>query len=288
MQGKNNIKEPKTEQAKRFTTVIDYLLKTTKAKYIQNITKNINEAINPENISDNKIEFSGLTPSHISRYKSGEAPIPYYVIEALYKTYYINPDYLLCKSEYMVDRFAEFIDIMKSKTINEEKEKEKIKDKTNDTKRSVPLVAPIFVCETDYWGEKLIYPVIRIDQRFYKYLTKVSPEKFISSVSNSNEIINSLILNSDERKELIDDIQSQKEELKMYALIPDKVFIDLLSDKNDNYVNSIYLNLRDDINKLSEIVNNISKSSSEKEFNDQKEKIKSLIIEMNIMIKNLQ
>lgn len=288
MQGKNNIKEPKTEQAKRFTTVIDYLLKTTKAKYIQNITKNINEAINPENISDNKIEFSGLTPSHISRYKSGEAPIPYYVIEALYKTYYINPDYLLCKSEYMVDRFAEFIDIMKSKTINEEKEKEKIKDKTNDTKRSVPLVAPIFVCETDYWGEKLIYPVIRIDQRFYKYLTKVSPEKFISSVSNSNEIINSLILNSDERKELIDDIQSQKEELKMYALIPDKVFIDLLSDKNDNYVNSIYLNLRDDINKLSEIVNNISKSSSEKEFNDQKEKIKSLIKEMNIMIKNLQ
>ena len=54
---------------------------------------------NSDVISDiNDLYQSSLINSDFSKFKKGEE-IPEYVLDALYKLYYINPDYILGKSE---------------------------------------------------------------------------------------------------------------------------------------------------------------------------------------------
>ena len=113
----------------------------------------------------NDLYQSSLINSDFSKFKKGEE-IPEYVLDALYKLYYINPDYILGKSECMVDLFAEFIDKIKSKKVDESKSK--------------TIVEPAFVVTDEDKDEGIKFLSIKMDSRFFDYITSVSPEILLS------------------------------------------------------------------------------------------------------------
>ena len=191
---KNILKSEDTlkKQGERFSKVMDYLKTGIKER------KNNSDVIN----EINALCSSNLINSDFSKFKNGEV-IPEYVLEALYRLHYINPDYILGKSECMVDLFAEFIDKIKGKKIDE---------REPDT-----IIAPFLVFKEN----DPEYLSIEMDSRFFDYIKSVSPEKLMSPYTENNDYPNSFIFNEKERNELITEIQgNKKSQDKKYALIP--------------------------------------------------------------------
>ena len=191
---KNILKSEDTlkKQGERFSKVMDSIKTGIKER------KNNSDVIN----EINALCSSNLINSDFSKFKNGEV-IPEYVLEALYRLHYINPDYILGKSECMVDLFAEFIDKIKGKKIDE---------REPDT-----IIAPFLVFKEN----DPEYLSIEMDSRFFDYIKSVSPEKLMSPYTENNDYPNSFIFNEKERNELITEIQgNKKSQDKKYALIP--------------------------------------------------------------------
>ena len=216
------------EQGERFSKVLDYLKTGIKER------KNNSEVIN---------EINGLCTTHLissdfSKFKNGEV-IPEYVLEALYKLHHINPDYILGKSECMVDLFAEFID--------------KIKGKKIDEREPGTIIAQLFIININ----DLEYLSIEMDSRFFDYITSISPEKLMSPHTEKNDYPNSFILNEKERNELITEIQGKKKsQHNMYALIPVEELELIISQKPQSVIQSELLLLKQDFENLKNMVNN--------------------------------
>lgn len=202
-------KETLKDQGKRFSEVLEYL--KTGAKERKN---------NSDVISDiNDLYQSSLINSDFSKFKKGEE-IPEYVLDALYKLYYINPDYILGKSECMVDFFAEFIDKIKSKKVDESESK--------------TIVEPDSVVTDEDKDEGIKFLSIKMDSRFFDYITSVSPEILVSPYTKEKRYSNSFVMNEKERNKIISEIQGKKElQYKMYILVPEEDVI------NTNYYNDL-------------------------------------------------
>ncbi len=202
-------KETLKDQGKRFSEVLEYL--KTGAKERKN---------NSDVISDiNDLYQSSLINSDFSKFKKGEE-IPEYVLDALYKLYYINPDYILGKSECMVDFFAEFIDKIKSKKVDESESK--------------TIVEPDLVVTDEDKDEEIKFLSIKMDSRFFDYITSVSPEILVSPYTKEKRYSNSFVMNEKERNKIISEIQGKKElQYKMYILVPEEDVI------NTNYYNDL-------------------------------------------------
>lgn len=146
------------EQGKRLKKVLEYLKNEIyPTKNISNIIDEVNQKFG-----------SNLTSSDFSHYQSGYTLIPNYVIEILHEKYYINPDYIRGKSEWMVDVFAEKIDYIKSKG----------------------SVTPTFVTSDTKYGIERKYVRLSMYSRLYEYLITISPEKLTSpekTILSSNE-----------------------------------------------------------------------------------------------------
>lgn len=201
-------KETLKDQGKRFSEVMEYL--KTGAKERKN---------NSDVISDiNDLYQSSLINSDFSKFKKGEE-IPEYVLDALYKLYYINPDYILGKSECMVDFFAEFIDKIKSKKVDESESK--------------TIVEPALVVTDEDKDEGIKFLSIEMDSRFFDYITSVSPEILVSPYTKEKRYSNSFIMNEKERNKFISEIQGKKElQYKMYILVPEEDVINTNYDKD--------------------------------------------------------
>lgn len=218
---KNILKSENTlkKQGERFSKVMDYLKTGIKER------KNNSDVI----IEINALCSSNLINSDFSKFKNGEV-IPEYVLEALYRLHYINPDYILGKSECMVDLFAEFFD--------------KIKGKKIDEREPGTIVAPIFVIKQNDFK----YIIIKMDSRFYDYITSISSEKLPSPFTENIE---------KERNDFITETYGQKEiYYKEYALIPDEELKKISAQKPQSVIQSELLLLKQDFENLKNRVNN--------------------------------
>lgn len=247
-------KETLKDQGKRFSEVMEYLKTEVKER------KN-----NSDVISDiNDLYQSSLINSDFSKFKKGEE-IPEYVLDALYKLYYINLDYILGKSECMVDFFAEFIDKIKSKKVDESESK--------------TIVEPDFVVTDEDKDEGIKFLSIKMDSRFFDYITSVSPEILLSPYTKEKRYSNSFIMNEKERNKFISEIQGKKElQYKMYILVPEEDVI--YNDDNDleNFEERL-VSLEDNYKFIEKEVESWRKEKSEKidkMVEEIKEKIKGI------------
>ena len=139
----------------------------------------------------------------------------------------------------MVDLFAEFID--------------KIKGKKIDEREPGTIIAPLFIININ----DLEYLSIEMDSRFFDYITSISPEKLMSPHTEKNDYPNSFILNEKERNELITEIQGKKKsQHNMYALIPVEELELIISQKPQSVIQSELLLLKQDFENLKNMVNN--------------------------------
>lgn len=229
-------------QGKRLSKVLDYLkYGVYPKKYISEVITELNDKYG-----------SNLKSSDYSKFQSGESQIPNYVITALYEKYYINPDFILAKSNWMIDIFAELID--------------KIKNKKIDVKKSETCVNPIWIVSDELHGENLDYLVLKMDSRLYDYIMTISAEKLTEPISEEENDSNSIILNSKERKKIEDKIPniSQKAEYSFYSLMPsDKM--DKLFNNNITFEKDIS-ELKQSYHRLEEKINNISSKIPKEEM----------------------
>ncbi len=230
------------KQGKRLTKVLDYLkYGIYPKKYISEVITEINNEYS-----------SNLKSSDYSKFQSGESQIPNYVIKALYKKYYINPDFILAKSNWMIDVFAELID--------------KIKNKKIDDRKPETFVNPTWIVSHELHGENLHYLVLEMDSRLYDYIMMISAEKLTAPISVEENPSNSLILNSNERKSIEDKIPniSQKAEYSLYALMPSEK-MDKLFNNHRTFEEDIST-LKQSYQKLEEKINNLSSKISKEEI----------------------
>lgn len=255
-------KETLKDQGKRFSEVMEYLKTGVKER------KN-----NSDVISDiNDLYQSSLINSDFSKFKKGEE-IPEYVLDALYKLYYINPDYILGKSECMVDLFAEFIDKIKSKKVDESESK--------------TIVEPAFVVTDEDKDEGIKFLSIKMDSRFFDYITSVSPEILLSPYTKEKRYSNSFIMNEKERNKYISEIQGKKElQYKMYILVPEEDVINTNDIDLKNFEKRL-LSLEANYKSLEKEVESWRKEKSEK-IDKMVEKIKEKIKEISDFKKELE
>lgn len=176
--GGNNMSETTTnlkEQGNRFGKVIDFI-------------KEKND------MSQNAIALDiGVSESSISKYRTGNHPIPKHVLDELSKKFGINPKFVRLTSDYICCPNSIMLNSL-----------EKIVNSWDTVEK----------------GDKKYLHLI-LDSNFYNFLLKVDMARL-----HSEETLSSI----EEDVKRLDDIYSSKPQLEEYVLIPRNNFIEILQE----------------------------------------------------------
>lgn len=169
------------------------------------------------------------------------------MLKVLHEKYYINPDYVSSKSDWMVDFFGEKLDRLKE----------------TDT------IKPSYVISANTTDKEDKYLTVKMDSNFYEYLITINSEHFQEAKTTL----------ADRERENVNIAYERKYKLKEYILIPfDKIAKRELLENPINFENELSL-LKQNYENLEKRVYKLSSESTEdiiSEIHNDLDKIKKL------------
>lgn len=209
------MKNRKTEQPQsciRFNNVMlflsDYGIKYKKIiNAIKEYTSEYVKGI--RNIDDDFETLNKITDTNLKDYRRNTVPKSP-LLKVLHEKYYINPDYVSSKADWMVDFHAENFD--KLKETNTIKPHSVISARTTDNDKK--------------------YLTVQMDSNLHEYLITISPEHFTKAKTTLNE----------NEREDVNKIYKRNYEKKEYLLIPyDRIAKRELLENPVNFENELSL-----------------------------------------------
>ncbi len=182
------------------------------AEYLKSISKESNntESKNAEcDYQNREYEIlSAIDKDKLYSYgKNVEPPIDF--LEFLYRYYYINPDYIRCKQDWMVDEYAEFIDSLKKSGL------------FKGLDITIGYIGGI---------EHSNLPVIKMSSKLYDYLLAIDPNHYDNKKTvlspEEREIVSPIYEKEKNKKKKKEKENEKKNEIQDYYLIPCKANIE--------------------------------------------------------------